>query len=297
MARKIPPPHLLVVFEAAGRHQSFKLASEELFITPSAVSHQIRSLEELLGFELFVRDKRGVSLNNAGQFYLKSVSQSLEKLEFATRQLQTKFQSNVLKISTFPSLSRNIILPNLSTFQQQNPDLDIRIETSMNLLDLRYEDIDLAFRIGDGNWQMVAVEKILDVNIIAVCSPEFQQCHQLTDIRQLADVPLIDLADMENIWGNWSKAVGDEKLKVLPKLTFNDYDAALQAAEQGLGVALAMTPIENYLLKSNILVDPFLRTAKFPLSLYAVYRESDRQNQAIQTFIAWVTTLLYQTSP
>ncbi|QDP01061.1 LysR substrate-binding domain-containing protein [Thalassotalea sp. PS06] len=292
MARKIPPAHLLVVFEAAGRHQSFKHASEELFITPSAVSHQIRSLEEFLGFELFQRDKRGVTLNNAGQFYLKYVSQSLEKLEHATRQLQTKFQSNLLKISTFPSLSRNIILPQLSNFQNQNPELDIRIETSMNLLDLRYEDIDLAFRIGDGKWPDVAVEKILDVRIIAVCSPDFQKQHGLKDVRQIADVPLIDLADMDNVWGNWSKAVGNGKLKVLPKLTFNDYDASLQAAEQGLGVALAMQPIENYLLKSKILVDPFQKNAEFPMSLYAVFRESERQNQAIQAFIHWVKEML-----
>ncbi|TLU67513.1 LysR family transcriptional regulator [Thalassotalea litorea] len=294
MARKLPPAHLLVVFEAAGRHQSFKKASAELFITPSAVSHQIRSLEEFLGFELFQRDKRGVSLNAAGQSYLNVVSMSLQKLEHATRQLQNRFQSNTLKISTFPSLSRNIILPKLASFQQQNPSLDIRIETSMNLLDLRYEDIDLAFRIGAGEWPDVAVEKIMDVEIIAVCSMSFKEQNQLTDVSQITDVPLIDLAGFDNIWGNWSKAVGNGRLKVLPKLTFNDYDASLQAAEQGLGIALAMTPIENYLLKSKILVDPFNLKADFPMSLYAVYRDADRQNHDIQTFISWVRQMLME---
>ncbi|WP_394174643.1 LysR substrate-binding domain-containing protein [Thalassotalea litorea] len=292
MARKLPPAHLLVVFEAAGRHQSFKKASVELFITPSAVSHQIRSLEEFLGFELFQRDKRGVSLNAAGQSYLNVVSQSLQKLEHATRELQNRFQSNILKISTFPSLSRNIILPRLASFQQQNPTLDIRIETSMNLLDLRYEDIDLAFRIGDGNWPDVAIEKIMDVEIMAVCSPTFKEQNDLTEVHQIAHVPLIDLAGFENVWGNWSRAVGNGKLQVEPKLTFNDYDASLQAAEQGLGVALAMSPIENYLLHSNILVDPFDLKADFPMALYAVYRNADQENKDIQTFIGWVRNML-----
>ena len=150
MAKHLPPLHLVTIFEAAARLQSFKLASEELFITPSAVSHQIKALEAFIGFELFVRKTRGVELNQAGKFYLHFVQQSLDTLILGTKKLTSKYSSPSLKISTFPSMASNVIIPQLSLFQDAHPDVDIVIETGMNITNLRYEDCDLALRIGRG---------------------------------------------------------------------------------------------------------------------------------------------------
>lgn len=288
MARKFPPLHLFTIFEACARHQSFKLASNELFITPSAVSHQIKALEQFIGFELFLRKSRGVSLNSAGRAYYQYVQKSLELLEIGTKTIKNNYSLPSLKISTFPSMASNVIIPQLSLFQQAHSNIDIRIETGMNVVDLRYDEVDLALRIGKGDWPGVISNKLIDIKIAAVCSPSFAKKHQLTDVKQIANVPLIDLSNMEHIWQTWAQSVGITNFLAEHKLTFSNYDAALQAAEQGLGLALAMVPIENSLMDRKLLVNPFARVLSYPLSLYAVYRESDAERHDIRCFIDWL---------
>jgi len=288
MSKKLPPLHLFSIFEASARLESFKLASEELFITPSAVSHQIKALEDFLGFDLFIRKGRGVSLNAAGKMYLHYVQQSLSSLEQGTKKVSNKFSSPALKISTFPTMASNVIIPQLSLFQQAHPEVDIRIETGMDVADLRYEDFDLAIRVGQGNWPHVTAKKLLDISVVAVCSPEFAQKHKLTSAHQINQVPLIDLSNMDNIWQTWANAVGVEEVNFSHKLTFSNYDASLQAAGQGLGLALALLPIENALLERKVLINPFKIITPYTQSLYAVYRNEDRERHDIQCFLNWL---------
>lgn len=288
MPRPLPALHLFTLFESAARLQSFKRASEELFITPSAVSHQIKALEEHVGFELFIRKTRGVELNDAGKLYLNYVQKSLSLLEQGTKAVKSQFKNPGLKISTFPTMAANVIIPKLSKFQDDHQGIDIRIETGMNVADLRYEDFDLAIRIGDGNWQGVETRKLITLDVAAVCSVDFAKQHQLTQVEQLANVPLIDLSNMENIWQQWAKGLGVKRLEITPKLTFSNYDTSLQAAEQGLGVALAILPIENLLFERKVLINPFDVTLRYPQSLYAVYRKDDKQRHEIQCFLNWL---------
>lgn len=288
MARTAPALHLLNIFEACARHQSFKLASDELFITPSAVSHQIKTLEEQMGFPLFVRKSRGVSLNSAGEMYLSYVQQALTLIENGTKRVSNKFSSPSLKINTFPTMASNVIIPQLGLFQNAHPEIDIRLATSMNLVDLRDEDFDLAIRIGQGNTQNTINQKLLEINIAAVCSAEFANKHRLTDINQINDVPLIDLSSMDNIWQKWANAAGISNNSTKHSLTFDNYDATLHAAEQGLGLALAMMPIENSLVERNVLVTPFKQVFPYKLPLYAVYRKEDQKKHDIQCFLSWL---------
>lgn len=292
MSRPLPALHLFTIFEAAARLQSFKLASAELFITPSAVSHQIKALEEFVGFELFIRKSRGVEVNRAGKVYLKYIQESLSLLEQGTKTVKSQFSAPCLKISTFPTMASNVIIPKLSKFQHAHPDIDIRIETGMNVTDLRFEDFDLAIRIGDGRWTGVETRKLVDVEIAAVCSVEFATKHKLLDVSQLTQIPLIDLSNMDNIWQKWAQGLGFKGLTVSPKLTFNNYDTSLQAAEQGLGVALAMLPIESLLFERKVLINPFNVTVKYPQSLYAVYRKQDKQRHEINCFLDWLQSNL-----
>lgn len=288
MAKKLPALHLFTIFEAAARLENFKLASEELFLTPSAVSHQIKALELFVGFDLFQRKSRGVSLNPAGKMYLHFVQQSLSILEQGTSKVINKFSSPALKISTFPTMASNVIIPQLHLFQTAHPEIDIRIETSMNVVDLRYDDLDLALRIGKGNWPGVAIKKLLDINVIAVCSPEFAKKHQITSIEQISELPLIDLSNMDNIWQTWASKLNIKKVNLSHKLTFNNYDSALQAAEQGLGLALALEPIENLLIERKLLVNPFHKSIPFTDALYAVFRDEDNERHDIQCFLNWL---------
>jgi len=289
MANKLPPLHLFSIFEAAARLESFKLASEELFLTPSAVSHQIKSLEQHVGFELFIRKSRGVALNQAGKMYLHYVQQSLSILEKGTKKVVSKFSSPALKISTFPSLASNVIIPQLSLFQAAHPEIDIRIETGMNITNLRYDDFDLAIRVGEGDWPDVVAEKILDIKVAAVCSPDFAQKYNLSKPEQIEQVPLIDLSYMDNIWKIWANAAGLGDKDFNHKLTFSNYDSALQAAQQGLGLALALMPIENALFDKNLLVNPFNLSFPYTWGLYAVYQKEDQDRHDIQCFLKWLT--------
>jgi len=289
MSNKLPALHLFGIFEAAARHENFKQAAAELFITPSAVSHQIKALEAFLGFELFQRKSRGVALNAAGKVYLHYVQQGISKLEQGTKIVSNKFSSPSLKIATFPTMASNVIIPKLSDFQQSHPSIDIRIETGMNVTDLRYDDCDLAIRMGRGDWPGVAVKKLLNLTVHAVCSPSFAEKYQLTSPEQISQVPLIDLANMKNIWRIWARAMQLPEMQYKHKLTFSNYDASLQAAEQGLGLALAVMPIEHALIERNLLVLPFEKSAIFEQSLYAVYREEDQNRHDIHCFLDWLT--------
>ena len=295
MARVLPPLHLFSVFEAAARLQSFKLASAELFITPSAVSHQIKALEEFVGFDLFTRRTRGVDLNSAGKMYLQYIQQSLQLLEQGTKKVKGKYSSPALKISTFPTMATNVIIPKLNDFQNAHNGIEIRIETGMTTADLRYEDFDIAIRVGGGKWDGVEAEKLINIDIAALCSKEFQQKHKLKSITQLSDVPLIDLANMEQVWSTWMKYFGYDDFKVEHNLSFSGYDSALTAAEQGLGLTLAMLPVEANLIQRGLLVDPFNLTAPYPQSLYAVYRKEDKDRHEIHCFIDWLKQSLLST--
>ena len=287
-AKKLPPLHLLSIFESSARLESFKLASEELFLTPSAVSHQIKSLEEYIGTPLFIRKSRGVKLNSAGKLYFNYVQQGLDQIEQGTKAVKRKYLSPNLKISTFATMATNVILPQLGLFQQVHPEIGIRIETGLDLTDFRYEDFDLAIRIGNGDWPNVSMKKLLDIKVAALCSQEFADKHQLTSIEQIEDIPLIDLTSMDNIWQTWAEASGLEKINVEHNLTFNSYESSLHAAEQGLGLCLALMPIENSLVNRKVLIDPFNNTVPFGRALYAVYREEDKDRHDIQCFLNWL---------
>ena len=287
MARKLPPLHLLHLFEAAGRNLSFKKAAEELFLTPSAISHQIKALEENLGITLFTRKARGVKLTAAGTSYLVLIQKLFEDLDQGTTQLKNQHSSQSLRIATFSTLASNIIIPRLSLFQRTFPDIELNIETSTEVIDLRYEEFDIAIRLGKGDWPGVVSEKIFDLQVSPVCSPAFAQKYNLTSVSQIPHTPLIKLSNMENAWSMWAKNVGLTGLELHSSLSLGSYDAAIQAAQQGLGLALGALPLENSALSNGQLVKPFKEQTRFEQSCFAVYLPQDKKRQDINEFLGW----------
>jgi LysR family glycine cleavage system transcriptional activator len=287
MARKLPPLHLLQLFEAAGRNLSFKKAAEELFLTPSAISHQIKALEENLGITLFTRQARGVKLSVAGTAYLAVVQEVFQKLEQGTLQLKKQYFSQSLRIATFSTIASNIVIPRLSLFQQAFPEIELNIETSTDLVDLRYDEIDIALRLGKGDWPGVISEKIFDLQVSPMCSPAFAQKHKLSSVSQIPHVPLIKLSNMEDAWSTWAKNVGLTGLELHSSLSLGSYDAVIQAAQQGLGLALGALPLENSALSNAQLVKPFKEQIQFEQSCYAVYLPQDKRRQDISVFLRW----------
>ncbi|MFT6269975.1 MAG: LysR family glycine cleavage system transcriptional activator [Alphaproteobacteria bacterium] len=287
MAKKLPPLHLLHLFEAAGRNLSFKKAAEELFLTPSAISHQIKALEAYLEITLFTRQARGVKLTQAGTSYLAVIQEVFEKLAQGTVQLKHTYSSQSLRIATFSSLASNIIIPRLGLFQRAFPEIELNIETSTELLDLRYDEFDIALRLGKGVWPGVISEKIFDLHVSPMCSPAFAQKHKLTNVSQIPRVPLIKLSTIEDAWSTWAKIVGLTGLELHSSLSLGSYDAVIQAAQQGLGLALGALPLENPALSNGQLVKPFKEQIQFEQSCYAVYLPQDKQRQDISVFLRW----------
>jgi LysR family glycine cleavage system transcriptional activator len=274
MARKLPPLHLLQLFEAAGRHLSFKKAAEELNLTPSAISHQIKALEENLGIVLFTRLTRGVALTLAGANYLVVVRDVFERLDQGTRVLKQQFSSQSLRISTIPSIATNIIIPKLGLFGQTFPEIELRIETSLSLVDLRYDDCDVGIRL-----------------VTPMCSPEFAGKHQLKDIRQIVDLPLLQLSGRDSSWAEWGAALGLGVDESNSPLNLGSYDVVMQGAQQGLGLALGGLPIESSVLASGRLVRPFKEQAPFEHACYIAYRPQDKHRADIKIFIDWFKQL------
>lgn len=291
MARKLPPLHLLQLFEAAGRHLSFKKAAEELFLTPSAISHQIKALEENLGIVLFTRLTRGVALTSAGANYLVVVRDVFERLSQGTKVLKQQFSSQSLRISTIPSIATNIIIPKLALFGQTFPDIELRIETSLSLVDLRYDDCDVGIRLGSGKYPGLVVEKLFDVQVTPMCSPEFALKHQLKDIRQIVDVPLLQLSGRDSSWAEWGAALGFNVDESSSPLNLGSYDVVMQGAQQGLGLALGGLPLENSVLASGRLVRPFKEQAPFEHACYIAFRPQDKHRSDIKIFIDWFKQL------
>ena len=288
MKTKYPPLHLLSIFEAAARHESFKAASEELFITPSAVSHQIKTLEAQLGITLFHRKSRGVSLNPAGDMYLSYIKQGLDSFELGTKKLHQRFSSPVLKISCSTTVASNLIIPQLAAFQNAHPEIELRIETGNHQVDLRQDDVDLGIRIGQGDWPGITSKKLTDIKVAALCSPQFAKDAKLTKPQDVNSLPLIDLSYMENIWQRWADAMGIKLTNDKRILTFNSYDSAIDAATQSLGVALGMTPIDKFNIDRGLLIAPFEEYLPFNRSLYAVFRTADASRHDLNCFINWL---------
>src|SRR6516162_785108 len=171
MTARLPSLNGLRAFEAAARHLSFTLAAAELNVTQTAISHQIKRLEEELGLRLFVRKNRSLALTPKAKAYLPGVRAAFNDLRLATDQLLRKDDDSVLTISTLASLAAKWLLPRLSTFQEAHPKIDVRITTSTSLVDFRSGDVAAAIRYGRGNWQGVKAQWLMADELFPVCSP------------------------------------------------------------------------------------------------------------------------------
>lgn len=290
MEDKLPPLNLLKVFEAAGRHLSFKEASRELHVTPSAVSHQIKTLEDQLGFVLFRRNNRSLALTKAGQALFSSVSGHLSALRQDISRVIRRHGSPSIRAHILPFMASEYVIPNLHQFQREHPDLELRIETSANMLDFDYHDIDIGVRLGLGEWPGLIAEKLVCIEATPVCSRGFQDQHQMQELTDLSDKTLIQIQWEEDPWQRWADQTGIP-LDTSHKLTLDSFTNSLTAAEQGLGVALALFPLAYQWVEQGRLVAPFRERIPVEEAYYLVYRPEDADREDIQRFVRWLVAL------
>ena len=175
MARNLPPLNSLRAFEAAARHLSFTKAAEELHVTPAAISHQIKALEEQMGVPLFRRLTRALRLTQAGQAALPPMRDGFDKLADAVDLLRAHDESGAITVSLDPSFAAKWLVPRLDRFRAAHPDLDVRLDATDRLVDFQRDNVDLAIRYGGGHYPGLEAERLLSEEIFPVCSPNLRQ--------------------------------------------------------------------------------------------------------------------------
>ena len=246
------PLSTLPAFRAAAQHQNLRAAAEELSLTPSALSQQIRQLEDQLGIALFDRKGRSLRLNAAGSRLQQATETALQTLQEGVQAAQrlSAERAEVLRVTVLPSLAQRWLLPRLVRWQRRHPHLTLDIHSSQMVVDLKREQFHAALRVGKGPWRGLVCERVMDGPLIAVAAPQRAQQLRPGDHRALAAQPLLG---GEVKWRQFLSQCGCE-LQGRTVAEFNDAGLMLQAAEHDLGVALVREVLALDALKSGQLV-------------------------------------------
>lgn len=284
--RPTPPIKYIPIFEAAGKHLSFKKAAEELCVTAPAVGQQIKAFEEWLGKPLFRRQTRQLFLSSEGEFYFKVAQSVMDAHRKGYTEFSRRFDKSVLYISAPLFTVQELILPSYLQFNDYVTGAELRIEARMSYVDFDAEPVDAAIRFGDGNWPELDCRKLCDAFVAPVCSPSYAAAHKFTQPGDLSQHRLIYVEPSISGWGQYFRA-NDFQPQNNP-IICDSYLAALKAAADGLGVALAIFPTANSWVNSNRIVLPFpvqFRTGK---SYWMVAPKNEYPTPQIDAVYSWL---------
>jgi LysR family transcriptional regulator, glycine cleavage system transcriptional activator len=289
MARRLPSLNALKAFEAAARHESFTKAAQELCVTQGAVSHQVKALEDELGFRLFQRERQRLVITEAGRSYLEVVRDAFDRLAAGTERLLQRQSTGVLTISTSPNFAAKWLVHRLGRFAELHPEIDLRVSASMQHVDFAREDVDLAVRHGDGRWPGLHVSRLCAEVLFPVCSPRLvnDPRRPLRTPLDLKNHPLLHL-DRRDDWDKWLQAAGVAIPDPARGLVLNQASMAIDAAVDGQGVALARTALAAWDLIAGRLVRPFELDLPVPYSYWIVCPKATANLPKIAVFRDWL---------
>lgn len=282
-------------FEAAARHLSFTKAAAELFLTQSAISRQIQSLEQQLGVVLFTRRGRGLALTDAGQQLYGAADRALRILQDAADSIAPAARQRMVTVTSSMAFCSLWLIPRLSAFRRAHPDVDVRISADNQVLDLDRERIDVAIRYCPVSAAPPSAVRMFGEEIVPVCSPTL-----LEDPSRPLDVPL-DLArhtllhfeHAENTipwlaWRVWLESAGVADLRAAGALHFSHYDQVIAAARNGQGVAIGRRQLIGNLLETGALVSLFASNAVTDRAYFVVRTDATRHRGEVDDFAAWL---------
>ena len=285
---KLPSLNFLYTFESVARHLSFTNAAKELYVTQAAVSHQIRSLENSLGIELFHRINRKVMLTKEGQKLLPSVVSGLQGIADCLDNIRNYDSEENLIVGVGSSFSANWLVHRLGGFYQKFPDVNVHLKISTNDPDFRSEGTDLAVVWGKGDWKGLICEKLMVVEFTPVCSPELlKNSHLLQTPEDLIHFPLLDDQDFET-WQEWLEEAGISEKKFKRRLVVRDSNILIRSALDGHGISLSAVGIVQEYLDSGELVRPFDISITGGGFYYLVYPEKSVRKPLVQLFKTWI---------
>ncbi|MCZ4305532.1 LysR substrate-binding domain-containing protein [Zoogloeaceae bacterium G21618-S1] len=278
----LPPPHTLIAFESAARHGSFLRAGEALCITPSAVSHRIKALEDWLGQALFLRINRKIELTAAGATYLAEVRPALERIDAASRQLRRQ-TGQTLRISVAPAFGAKWLVGRLAGYQQTHPSLEFTLSASTRLDPMLDGTADLGLRYGRPPWPGLSAFKLSDETVTPLCTPALA-----ATLKTPADLARVRLLRHPLLpWQPWFAAAGLDWPAPESGPEFDDAMMMLEAAAAGSGVALSVGLLARSYLVSGALVAPF-DVAVPGLGFYAVLPPAAANQAWIRDFVRWL---------
>ena len=292
MADRLPPLNSLRAFEATARHLSFSKAAEELYVTPSALSYQVRQLEDHLGQPLFVRLNRAIALTEAGEKLYPGIHTGLLAMAEAVSNLKNQTPDDVLIVSTGPAFAAKWLAPRMYRFIEENPDIELQLSANLKVVNFSTDEVDAAIRFGYGDYEGLHVAPIFDETVIPMCAPELIE-RGLKSPSDLAKFTLLHDDSMKSLdqspgWPEWLRRAGATEVDGTRGIRFNYADHCINAAVEGAGVVLGRNSFASQELKSGRLVTPFDIELPSSAAFWFVCRENEVEKHKIKVFRDWL---------
>lgn len=288
--RLLPSLNSLKSFEAVARHQSFTRAAAELNVTQSAASRLVRSLEEFLDIPLLTRSSRRIDLTDQGRFYANLIRDALDRIEAGTMELiATRDGGGTLSIGMLPTFGTRWLIPRLSSFQREHPDIILNIVSNDGPLDFSAQKIDVAVRFGHGDWPDAIAEPLMAEELVVVCSPQVMAGpYPLDTYAALSRHPLIQHSTRPNAWSHWFRSVGFAPSNLHWGPSLEHYFMVIQAAIAGIGLALLPRFLIDDEIERGMLVVPFPVRVSGPGAYYVVTPNAKAELPRINSFRGWI---------
>lgn len=293
MKHPIPPLNPLRTFEAAARLCSLTAAAEELNVSQVAVSRQVKVLEDYLEVTLFRRLHRGIELTPEGEELFKGVTHAFQEITFAARQVSRRGRRDILAIQSYTTFSQRWLIPRLAHFHDNHENIEVRLSSSLAPVDFETQNIDAAIRSGHGDWPGLHAEKLVDIELIPICSPSFASNVSLESPDDLARVRMLHSMARPNDWASWISAVG-AKVDASAGVRFDNSALAYEAASMNIGVAIAVKVFVQRQIEEGSIVAPFSETCKTGEGYYLTWPKNVSPSETLLKFLAWMRELMGQ---
>ena len=286
--RYFPSHSVLRSFECAARHQSFTQAAEELHLTQSAISRQVKELEDIVGTALFRRTGRRVLLTKAGQTLAEELSIDLENIhQTIMRAVSAGRKGTAIRMAVLPGFASRWLIPRLPEFSAHYPNIEVSMSTRLKPFDLNREHFDLAVHFGTEDWPDTDMRELCSETMIAVSSPEFKKQFKINSIRHLTKVPLLHMETRPMIWKQFFQQNSIDGEVVRSGKYFDQFSMIIAGAMASLGAALIPTYLIEQELDAGVLV-PLGRASVTTKNSYYLVTPFNRENEEVDLLCAWM---------
>jgi LysR family glycine cleavage system transcriptional activator len=292
--RGFVPLNALRAFEVAARHSSFVIAAKELNVTPAAISHHVKVLEDFIGTALFRRGNRSIELTAAGRACFQPLEKAFHDIEEATLRLRSSLMDGPLRVRVSQCFASKWLLPRIDAFQRANPEIDLQISVSSQIYEFRFDEMDVIVRMRAGDFRGFVAEPILTEHVMPVCSPDFLRRHgPVSTPRDLARLPLIHDDNLRVIptfpdWRMWFEAAGVMDADTTRGNRFEASPMAAEAAMQGRGVCLGRSAIIAADLAAGRLVRMLDWLYPITHAYFVIYPEGTLKGPKVRRFRDWL---------